>query len=121
MEPARVLVVDDEADLASAMTERLALRGFGATAATGGEEALRRIRESPFDVAILDVKMPGIDGLHLMRRMKEALPRLQVILFSGQGSVSDREQGLQEGAFEYLLKPFEIDDLVDLVRKAAGS
>lgn len=121
MERLRILLVDDEEDLVGAMAERLALRGFLVETATSASDALRRLHEDPFDVLILDVKMPGIGGLNLMAEMKRKRPDLPVILFTGHGSVADAERGMQQGAFDYLMKPIEVDELVGKIRHAAAS
>jgi DNA-binding NtrC family response regulator len=120
MERLRVLLVDDEEDLVSAMAERLALRGFQVETATRAADAMRHLDQSGFDVLILDVRMPGSGGLRLLAEMKKKHPGLPVILFTGHGSVADAERGVQEGAFDYLVKPIEVDDLVEKIRLAAG-
>ncbi len=120
MEQLRILLVDDEEDFASILAERLMLRGFQAEVATSGVDALRHIREAPFSVLILDVKMPGIDGLGLMAEVKRQRPDLPVILLTGHGSVTSATTGMEAGAFDYLMKPIEIDALIEKIRDAAG-
>ena len=120
MEQLRILIVDDEEDLVSILAERLALRGFQVEAATCGAEAMRHVREDDFSVLILDVKMPGIDGLALLAEIKQRHPDLPVILFTGHGSVADAEKGMEEGAFDYLMKPINIDELIEKIRSATG-
>lgn len=120
MEPARILIVDDEEELVSTLTQRLALRGFQAEGATSAAEALRRVGEHDFSVMVLDVKMPGLDGLELLAQIKQEYPDLPVILFTGHTSVRDAERGMQVGAFDYLVKPIDIDQLVEKIRNAAG-
>jgi DNA-binding response OmpR family regulator len=112
MDPLRVLIVDDEAELVSALEERLNLRGFEASGVTTGAEALSLIAEVPFDVVLLDLKMPGLDGLEVIRRIKAEQPELQVILLTGWGSEEDAEKGKELGAYDYLMKPVKIRDLV---------
>jgi DNA-binding NtrC family response regulator len=114
-----VLIVDDEEDLVSAMAQRLVFRGFQVATATSGSEALRQLRENGFGVLILDVRMPGTGGLKLLAQVKGEYPNLPVILFTGHGSVADAEQGMQEGAFDYLMKPINIDELAEKIRSAA--
>jgi len=116
----RILLVDDEADLVSTMAERLALRGFQVETATSASDALRYVAEDDFSVLILDVKMPGISGLELIVEIKRRHPHLPVILFTGHGSAQDAEKGIQEGAFDYLTKPIDIDELIETIRKAAA-
>jgi len=120
MERLSILLVDDEEDLVSAMAERLTLRGFQVQAATTAAEALRHLEEQRFDVLILDVKMPGIGGLSLMAEMKSRHSDVPVILFTGHGSVADAQRGMQEGAFEYLVKPIDVEELAEKIRRAAG-
>jgi DNA-binding NtrC family response regulator len=120
MEPLRVLFVDDEEELVSAVVERLELRGVEAVGSTSGEEALRLIEDRQFDVVVLDVKMPGLGGLDVIRRIKARLPDLEVVLLSGHGSAESVEEGMQLGAFDYLQKPIDIDVLLGLLRSAAG-
>ena len=120
MERFRILIVDDEEDLVSTMAERLALRGFQVETATRATDALRHVSEEDFSVLILDVRMPGIGGLKLMAEIKRKQPDLPVILFTGHGSVADAERGLREGAFDYLMKPIDLDELIEKIRNAEG-
>lgn len=112
MEGPRVLIVDDEDELVSAIEERLNLRGFDAKGVTTGAEALAYLENTPCDVVLLDVKMPGIGGLEVIRRIKEQRPKLEVILLSGHGAAQDVKIGMDLGAFDYLMKPVDIDVLV---------
>ena len=112
MEGLRVLIVDDEDELVSALEERLNLRGFDAKGLTTGAEALAYLENTPCDVVLLDVKMPGIGGLEVVRRIKEQRPKLEVILLSGHGAAQDVKRGMDLGAFDYLMKPVDIDVLV---------
>jgi len=120
MEQLKVLLVDDEEDLVSTLAERLVLRGFQVETATSGTDALRYVSEDSFSVLVLDVKMPGIDGLELMIEIKQKHPDLPVILFTGHGSVADARRGMEEGAFDYIMKPIDIDKLIEKIRSAAG-
>ncbi len=117
----RVLVVDDEEELVSALVERLNLRGFRARGAATGAEALESLERDPCDVVLLDVKMPGLGGLEVIRRIKEHRPGLEVILLTGHGSPASAEKGLEAGAYEYLMKPVKIEDLVRVLRSAGSS
>jgi DNA-binding NtrC family response regulator len=112
MEGLRVLIVDDEDELVSALEERLNLRGFRAKGVTTGADALAYLADAPCDVVLLDVKMPEIGGLEVIRRIKEERPGLEVILLTGHGSAHDVEKGMELGAFDYLMKPVDIDVLV---------
>ena len=119
MDGLRILIVDDEVELVSALEERLNLRGFQAKGVTAGAEALSYIANTPCDVVLLDVKMPGIGGLEVIRRIKEERPLLNVILLTGHGSAQDVEKGMALGAFDYLMKPVDIDVLVRTLLNAA--
>ena len=120
MAETRVLVVDDEEELTSTLVERLEIRGFACEGVTNGAEALRRVEEGGFDVVVLDVKMPGLGGIEVIRRLKQSHPALQVILLTGHSSAKTAENGLGLGAFEYVLKPVKIDVLVEMIRRAAA-
>jgi len=120
VEAIHVLIVDDESELVSALSERLALRGFEAEGVTTGAEALNFLATEPCDVVLLDVRMPGLGGLEVIRRIKTERPDLAVILLTGHGSLKSVEEGMGLGAFDYLMKPVKIDDLVRIL-KAAGS
>ncbi|MEJ2190090.1 MAG: response regulator [Acidobacteriota bacterium] len=115
MEPMRVLFVDDEHDLVSAVVERLEIRGFAAEGVTSGSEALERIESESFDVVVADVKMPGLDGLQLARIVGQRHPKIRIILLSGHGSSEDVEEGRRLGVVDYLQKPIEIETLVELL------
>jgi DNA-binding response OmpR family regulator len=116
----RVLLVDDEEELVSTVAERLELRGIDAEALTSGAAALERLAEQKFDVVVVDVKMPGMDGLELLKRIKTMQPETQVILLTGRGSGKESQRGLEEGAFDYLIKPINLDDLIIKMRLATG-
>ena len=116
----RVLIVDDEGELVSALVERLNLRGFQAAGVTTGVEALAYLADTSVDVVVLDVKMPGLGGLEVIRRIKEQRANLQVILLTGHGSAQDAEQGMELGAYDYLMKPVKIEELVPLLLAASS-
>jgi DNA-binding NtrC family response regulator len=116
----RVLIVDDEPELVSALEERLNLRGFRAAGVTTGAEALVHVAAADFDVVLLDVKMPGLGGMEVIKRIKTEHPGVQVILLTGHGSARDAEEGMQLGAFDYLMKPITITDLVRVLHAAAN-
>jgi len=118
-EALRILIVDDEEELVSAVEERLNLRGFQAHGVTTGTAALEYLADKPCDVVLLDVKMPGLGGLEVIKRIKEEHPGLEVILLTGHGSAQDADRGMQLGAFDYVMKPVKIDVLVRLLLSAA--
>jgi DNA-binding response OmpR family regulator len=119
MDSLRVLLVDDEEELVSTLKERLILRGIDADGVVTGNDALNRIRDAEFDVVVLDVKMPGMDGLKVMKEMKTIRPGMQVILLTGRGSETESEIGIKEGAFDYLVKPVNIEELIKKMREAS--
>ena len=121
MSQAKLLFVDDEDELISALVERLELRGIDATGVTSGDEALERLREEHFDVVVIDVKMPGIGGLEVLRTISRRYPDVKVILMTGHGSTEDSEIGRRLGAVAYLQKPVDLDDLLATVRQASSS
>ena len=120
MAPLRVLLIDDEEELVSTLVERLKLRGIKVEGVTSGADAIVRVQEKNFDVAVLDMKMPGIGGLEVMRRIKREQPGIKFILMTGRGSLEEGEEGMQEGAFAYLLKPINIEDLMKKMMEAIG-
>jgi len=115
----KVLFVDDEEDLVSTVVERLDLRGIEATGAVSGFEALSLIEQKTFDVVLLDVRMPGLGGLEVIKRIKQTHPELEVVLLSGHGAREDVETGRHLGAFDYLQKPVDLEDLIAILQRAA--
>ena len=115
----RVLLVDDELELVTTLAERLELRGIAAEWATSADEALRRVETSAFDIAVLDVKIPKVDGLELKKRLQEKCPGMKFIFVTGHGSTRDFETGVSEvGADYYLVKPLNIDNLIAKMKEA---
>ena len=121
MDALRVLIVDDEEELVSALVERLRLRGFDARGVTTGAAALAYLETTACDVVVLDVKMPGLGGLEVIKRIKRERPELEVVLLTGHGSTVSVEEGMEAGAFEYLMKPVKIDDLARILRSAGSA
>ncbi len=119
-EPLRVLVVDDEEELVSTLVERLDIRGFDAEGVTNGHEALELVAASHYDVVLLDVKMPGLSGLQVVRTIKQKWPAVQVVLLTGHGSAQDAEEGMEIGAFDYVMKPVRIESLLKTLLAAVG-
>jgi DNA-binding response OmpR family regulator len=115
----KVLLVDDEKELVTTLAERLNIRGLEAQWATSAEEAMARLQTESFDIAVLDVKMPKVDGLLLKKQMQERCPAMKFIFVTGHGSTQDFETGTSEvGADYYLVKPLKIDDLIAKIREA---
>ena len=111
MEKINVLLVDDEIDFLSTMAKRLAKRGVNPLKAETGETALNIVREKSIDVVVLDVRMPGMDGVETLREIKRLNPLVEVIMLTGHACVEVAIQGMEMGAFDYLMKPTDIDDL----------
>ncbi|MFV0421937.1 response regulator [Oleidesulfovibrio sp.] len=116
--PNRVLVVDDERDFAQTLSQRLEVREMGSAVAYDGESALEIVERDQPEVMILDLKMPGVDGKEVLRRVKESRPEVEVIILTGQGSDSDRAECMKLGAFAYLEKPVDIEQLSSVLLKA---
>lgn len=116
----KVLLVDDEMELLQALSQRLELRGFEVAVAHSGEKALAILEGAEPDLMVLDLKMPGIDGLGVLRSTRQICPRIQVIILTGHGSEKDRETAMRLGAFDYLQKPVDIGELVSVLRRAVG-
>lgn len=116
--PSRVLLVDDEREFVQTLSERLLLRDMGSAVAYDGESALQMLSEDEPEVMILDLKMPGIDGMEVLRRVKETQPEIEVIILTGHGNETDKETCMALGAFAYLQKPVDIDILSATMKKA---
>ncbi len=117
----RVLLVDDEEEFVSALSERLMLRGIEVDSALNGEEALARLVEKEFEVVILDVMMPGLGGLEVLRQIKTTHPDTQVILLTGHGATREGIEGMRLGAFDYLIKPVDIEEMLEKMKAAANT
>ena len=116
--PSRVLLVDDEREFVQTLSERLEMRDVGSAVAYDGESALQMVEQDEPDVMILDLKMPGIDGIEVLRRVKETNPHIEVIILTGHGSDEDCRTCMELGAFAYLQKPVDIEALSETLRKA---
>ncbi len=117
MENVTVLLVDDEKDFVEALAERLKLRGFSIMVCFDGEEAINKIKEAAVDVVILDVQMPGLDGVSTLREIKQLAPLIEVIMLTGHGTVQTAIDGMKLGAYDYIFKPVKNEDLVDKINK----
>jgi two-component system response regulator CpxR len=116
--PSKVLLVDDEREFVQTLSERLIMREMGSAVTYDGESALELVSKDEPEVMILDLKMPGIDGIEVLRRVKETRPEIEVIILTGHGSEADRETCMKLGAFAYLQKPVDIDLLSESLKKA---
>jgi len=113
----KVLLVDDEKEFVESLSERLELRNLDADIAYDGEQALEAVKDGKHDVMVLDLRMPGIDGIEVLRRVKKTNPDVQVIILTGHGTDKDEEIAKKLGAFAYLKKPVDIDQLVGALHK----
>lgn len=118
MSNVKLLIVDDEERFLTTTTKLMEKRGINTKKASNGSDALRIIDESPVDVVILDVKMPGMDGVETLKRMKRNYPLIEVIMLTGHGSVDSAVKGLRMGAFDYVMKPCDIPDLLEKIESA---
>ncbi|MFP7753640.1 response regulator [Thermodesulfobacteriota bacterium B35] len=116
--PSRVLLVDDEQEFVKTLSERLALRDMGSAVVHDGESALHLIEHDQPDVMVLDLKMPGVDGIEVLKRVKETRPEVEVIILTGHGSEEDRKKCMELGAFAYLRKPVDITKLSSVIKEA---
>ncbi len=120
MKSISVMLVDDEKEFVDTLAERLELRGIGVRVANDGETALPMIDDDPPDLVLLDMMMPGIGGLETLRRIRDRNPEVAVILLTGRGSEQEGEEGIQQGAADYMMKPIEIDQLMEKLEKYSG-
>lgn len=118
MDKFRVLVVDDEDDFRNTLIKRLETRKVAVAGAAGGNEALAMLKEEDYDVVVLDVKMPEKDGIETLQDMKKLKPQTEIILLTGHASVEAGIQGMRLGAFDYIIKPTPLDELLDKMQQA---
>ncbi|ROR02939.1 response regulator [Desulfosoma caldarium] len=116
--PYRVLVADDEADFLETLMRRLEKRQVEAMGVSGGREALEKLSQRPVDVVILDVRMPGMDGLEVLQEIEKSWPLVEVILLTGHASVESGLQGMELGAFDYAMKPCKLLEMLPKIELA---
>ena len=121
MKKLSVLLVDDEEDFVNTLAERLLMRNIAPHVALNGEQAIQMLQNHRFDVMVLDLKMPGMDGLEVLRSVRINHPRVQVIILTGHGSEKDEEAARRLGAYDYLQKPVSIDELLEALHHAGWS
>lgn len=114
----KVLLVDDEKEFVEGLAERMELRGMNVTACTNPQEALDKVDAEGFDAIVLDLQMPGIDGIEALKHIKEARPEMQVILLSGHATVEKGIEAMKLGAMDFVEKPADINVLTDKIKKA---
>ncbi len=118
MSKIRVLLVDDEEDYVTAMAERMDMRDLQSQVALSGEEALQALETDPPDVIVLDLRMPGMQGMEVLERVRKEHPHIQVIILTGHGGEKEEKEARRLGAFEYFQKPADTGALVDTIRGA---
>ena len=114
----RLLLVDDEKDFVNILSKRIKRRNIDVAKAFSGAEAIQALRGQEFDVAVLDLKMEDMDGIEVLKMLKIMDPKLAVIMLTGHGSAEAAEQGIKLGAFDYLTKPCELEDLLEKIMAA---
>ena len=118
MLPSKVLLVDDEREFVQTLSERLQMREMGSAVAYDGASALDLVETDEPEVMIIDLKMPEIDGIEVLKKVKQTRPEIEVVVLTGHGSEQDRQQCMALGAFAYLQKPVDIDTLSETLKKA---
>jgi two-component system OmpR family response regulator len=113
-----ILLVDDEVAFANNLLKLLSKRGYDVVVEYNGADAVKRVGEKEFDVIILDMKMPGMDGNATLKEIKKKAPLVEVVILTGHGSIESGIEGMQLGAFDFLMKPVRIDDLQEKVSEA---
>ncbi|MCF8027217.1 MAG: response regulator [Desulfobacteraceae bacterium] len=116
----KVLLVDDEEEFVTTLAERLEMREFDPSIATSGDQALSMVQDKGFDLIVLDLMMPGIGGLEVMKQIKSVNPDMPIILLTGQGSTKEGMEGMNQGAFDFLMKPLDIEELISQIHEALG-
>jgi len=114
----KLLIVDDEVSFLNSISRRLELRDFEVTKAINGLEALEAAQKDKFDLALIDLKMPGMNGRELLGILKQEHKHIEVIILTGHGSLESAVECTKLGAFSYLPKPYELDRLIDLLKEA---
>ena len=117
-EQIKLLIADDETEFASTLVTRLELRNFSVRMVNSGIDALEAVEEDVPDVLLLDLKMPDLDGMEVLAKLRENHPDLKVIILTGHGAVESGRQGMELGAFDYLMKPIDLNTLIEAVQAA---
>lgn len=120
-EKIRLLIVDDEVQFLDSIARRLEMRGFDVTKACNGQQAVEVARTAKFDMALLDLKMPGLNGEQVLKVLKKEHKYLEIIILTGHGSLESAVECTKLGAFGYLPKPYELDKLLEVLRQAYQS
>ena len=117
----KVLLVDDEEEFVETLAERMRNRGMEVSTTNSGADALELVDDEAFDVVVLDLKMPGIDGLEALKRIKKRRPDIQVVLLTGHATVEKGVEAIKEGALEFLEKPIDLTSLTDTIHRAKAT
>ena len=118
----RIIIVDDEQELVITLAERMGFRGIDADWAINGDDAIKLVTDNRYDLAVLDVKLPGMSGIELKKKLQEIAPEMKFIFVTGHGSQADFQTGAQEaGAEYYLIKPVNIDVLIEKMKEVLKS
>lgn len=120
MKHLKILLVDDEAEFVTTLAERLRIRGFQPEIAMDGEEALTVFQTSDFDIVVLDILMPGISGFDVLKEIKKQRSDIPVILLTGHGATKEGMEGMSLGAYDYLMKPIDIEELIKKINTAVN-
>jgi DNA-binding NtrC family response regulator len=118
MENEKILIVDDEPDFVEFLAKRMRNHGLDVETVNGGEEALEKARSQDFTAIVLDLKMPGMDGIETLERLKEINPDLQIIFLTGHGSISEGVDAMKHGALDFLEKPADFEELLEKIEAA---
>ena len=118
MAEAKVLIVDDEEEFSQALAERMRMRGLSVEIAANGQEALEKVESGVFDAIILDMVMPGMDGMETLKKLKEKKPEFQVILLTGHASLDKGVESIKMGAMDFLEKPADLESLTKKIKEA---
>lgn len=116
----RLLLVDDEIGFLQVLAKRIARRRIKVATAASGTEAIQLLRRQDFDVAVLDLKMEDMNGIEVLKIFKKMLPRMPVIMLTGHGSEQSAVEGIKHGAFDYLTKPYELEELLAKIKEAVS-
>ncbi len=114
----KILLIDDEEEFAATLAQRLEYRGYKAKTAPDGQTGIDILENEMFDMVILDLKMPGLNGIDTLKQIKRNSPDIPVILLTGHGSTKSGMEGMRLGAFDYLMKPLDINDLISKISLA---
>ena len=114
----KVLLVDDEKEFLEVLSKRLEVRGFDVETAISGEGALSWIQKTEFDVVLLDVMIPGDNGIEILKEIKRSRPFIHIIMLTGHAKIDTAVRGMELGAYDYLIKPIEIESLVEKIKMA---